>query len=67
VSELSLDPGLKILVLTAIANLIVHTKAETSQYLVFAQSYEQRTENPRVVNSVITPVNMDPESSALVA
>jgi anaerobic C4-dicarboxylate transporter len=33
---------------------------------VFAESSEQRTENPRVENSVITPVNMDPEGSELI-
>jgi hypothetical protein len=33
---------------------------------VFAQSFEQRTENPRVGNSVITPVNMHSEGSVLI-
>jgi hypothetical protein len=33
---------------------------------VFSVSFEQRTENPRVENSVITPINMHPERSALI-
>ena len=33
---------------------------------MFAESSEQRTENPRVGNSVITPVNMHPEGSDLI-
>ena len=38
----------------------------TSQGPVFTESLEQRTENPRVENSVITPVNMHPEGSDLI-
>ena len=33
---------------------------------MFAESFEQRTENPRVGNSVIAPVNMHPEGSDLI-
>jgi hypothetical protein len=33
---------------------------------VFAESFQQMTENPRVENSVITLVNMPPEGSALI-
>jgi hypothetical protein len=33
---------------------------------VFAESFEQRTENPRVENLVITPVNTHPEGSDLI-
>jgi hypothetical protein len=50
----------------SIADLIVHTKNVTPQGHVFAKSFEQRTENPRVENSVITPVNMRPEGSDLI-
>ena len=49
-----------------IADLIVHTKTATSLGPVFTESLEQRTENPRVENSVITPVNMHPEDSDLI-
>ena len=52
--------------LQSIADLIVHTKTVTSQGPVFARSLEQRTENPRVGNSVIAPVNMHPEGSDLI-
>jgi hypothetical protein len=52
--------------LQSIADLIVHTKNVTPQGHVFAKSFEQRTENPRVENSVITPVNMRPEGSDLI-
>jgi hypothetical protein len=50
----------------SIADLIVHTKNVTPQGHVFAESLEQGTENPRVENSVITPVNMRPEGSDLI-
>ena len=33
---------------------------------MFARSCEQRTENTRVENSVITPVNMHPEGCDLI-
>ncbi len=33
---------------------------------MFAESFEQRTENPRVENLVITSVNMHPEGSDLI-
>jgi hypothetical protein len=33
---------------------------------VFTESFEQRTENLRVVNSAITPGNMHPEGSDLI-
>ena len=33
---------------------------------MFAESFEQRTENPRLGNSVITPVNRHPEGSDLI-
>ena len=33
---------------------------------MFAQSSKQRTENPRVENSVITPGNMHPEGFDLI-
>ena len=52
--------------LQSIADLIVHTKTVTSQEPVFTVSLEQRTENPRVVNSVIAPVNMHPEGFDLI-
>jgi hypothetical protein len=52
--------------LQSIADLIVHTKNVTPQGPVFARSLEQRTENPRVGNSVIAPVNMHPEGSDLI-
>ena len=45
----------------AITELIAHTKTVTAQGPVFAQPFEQRTENPRVESSVITPVSMHPE------
>jgi hypothetical protein len=50
----------------SITDLIVHTKIVTSQSPVFAESFEQRTENPRVENSVITAINMHPEGSDLI-
>ena len=50
----------------SITDLIVHTKTVTSQGPVFTESFEQRTENPRVENSVITPVAMHPEGSNLI-
>ena len=40
-------------------------KTVTSLSTVLAKSSEQRTENPRVENSVITPVNMHSEGSDL--
>ena len=46
--------------------LSVNTKTVTSQGPVFAQSSEQGTDNPRVKNLVITPVNMQPEGSDLI-
>jgi hypothetical protein len=46
--------------------LIAHTKTVTSQEPVFTQSLEQRTENPRVGNPAITPVNMHPEGSDMI-
>jgi hypothetical protein len=49
--------------LQSIADLIVHTKNVTPQGHVFAKSFEQRTENPRVGNPAITPVNMHSEGS----
>ena len=49
-----------------ITDLIVHTKTVTSLGPVFSQSLEQRTENPRVVNSVILAVNMDTEGFDLI-
>ena len=52
--------------LQSIADLSVHTKTVTLLGPVFARSCEQRTENPRVGNSVITPVNMHPEGSDLI-
>jgi hypothetical protein len=33
---------------------------------MFAESFEQRTENARVENLVITPVNTHPEGSDLI-
>jgi hypothetical protein len=33
---------------------------------VFADSFEQRTEHPRVENLVITPVSMEPEGFDLI-
>jgi hypothetical protein len=50
----------------SIADLSTHTKTETSQGPVFYHSSEQRTENPRVENLVITPVNTHPEGSDLI-
>jgi hypothetical protein len=50
----------------SIADLSIHTKTVTSQGLIFAESFGQRTENPRVENSVITPVNMHPEGFDLI-
>ena len=50
----------------SITDFIVHTKMATSQGPVFTESLEQRTENPRVGNSVITAVNMHPEGSDLI-
>jgi hypothetical protein len=47
----------------SITDLIAHTKTITFQGPVFAKSSEQRTENPRVENLVITPVNTHPEGS----
>ena len=52
--------------LQSIADLIVHTKNVTPQGHVFTESLEQGTENPRVGNSVIAPVNMHPEGSDLI-
>jgi hypothetical protein len=50
----------------SITDLIDHTKTVTSQGLVFTESFEQRTENPRVENTAITPVNMHPEGFDLI-
>ena len=50
----------------SIADLSTHTKNGNSQGPVFTESSEQRTENPRVENSVIAPVNMHPEGSDLI-
>jgi hypothetical protein len=50
----------------SIADLIVHTKNVTPQGHVFAKSFEQRTENPRVGNPAITPVNMHSEGFDLI-
>jgi hypothetical protein len=52
--------------LQSITDLIVHTKTVTSQGPVFTESFEQRTENPHVGNSVIAPVNMHPEGFDLI-
>ena len=52
--------------LQSITDLIVHTKNVTPQGPVFARSFEQGTENPRIENSVITPVAMHPEGSNLI-
>ena len=41
-------------------------KTETPKNAQVAQSVEQRTENPRVENSVITPTSMNPEGSDLI-
>jgi hypothetical protein len=49
-----------------IIDLNAHTKIVTSQGSVFTESSEQRTENPRVENSVITPGNMHPEGFDLI-
>ena len=49
-----------------IIDLNAHTKIVTSQGSVFTESSEQRTENPRVENSVITPVNMHSEGFDLI-
>ena len=46
--------------------LLPTKKTVTSQGPVFARSCEQRTENTRVENSVITPVNMHPEGCDLI-
>ena len=50
----------------SITDLIVHTKTVTSPEPLFTQSLDQWTENPRVENSVITPVAMHPEGSNLI-
>jgi hypothetical protein len=50
----------------SIADLIVHTKNVTPQGHVFAESLEQGTENPRVGNPAITPVNMHSEGFDLI-
>jgi hypothetical protein len=50
----------------SITDPITHTKTATSQDPVFTESSEQRTENPRVENLVITPVNTHPEGSDLI-
>ena len=50
----------------SITDLIAHAKIVTSQELVLADSAKQRTENPRVESSVITPVNTHPEGSDLI-
>ena len=50
----------------SITDFIAHKKTVTSQGPVFARSCEQRTENPRVENPAITPVNMHPEGSDLI-
>ena len=42
------------------------TKSVIHQSRVVAQSVEQRTENPRVLNSVLTPVNMNFKGSDLI-
>jgi len=47
-------------------DLIVFTKTVTSQGPVFTESFEQRTENPRVENSVFTPANMISEGFDLI-
>jgi hypothetical protein len=46
--------------------LIVQTKTVTSPAPVFTESFEQRTENPRVGNPAITPVNMHSEGFDLI-
>ena len=50
----------------SITDFIAHKKTVTSQGPVFTMSCEQRTENPRVGNSVIAPVNMHPEGCDLI-
>jgi hypothetical protein len=50
----------------SITDLIVLTKTVTSKGHVFDQWFEQRTENSRVENSVITPVNMHSEGFDLI-
>ena len=50
----------------SITDLIVHTKTATSQGSMFADSFEPRTENPRVENSVIMPGNMPHEGFDLI-
>jgi hypothetical protein len=52
--------------LQSITDPSTHTKNVTPQGHVFTESFEQGTENPRVENSVITPVNMRPEGSDLI-
>ena len=52
--------------LQSIADLIVHTKTVTSQEPVFTVSLEQRTENPRVENTVITAIKLNFEGSDLI-
>ena len=46
--------------------LLPTKKTPPSQGPVFTESSEQRTENPRVVNSVILAVNMDTEGFDLI-
>jgi hypothetical protein len=43
-----------------------YTKIVTSQGPEFVYSSEQSTENPRVENTAITPVNMNPEGFDLI-
>ena len=50
----------------SITDLSVHTKTTPSQGPVFTESSEQRTENPRVEKSVITPINIHSESLDLI-
>jgi hypothetical protein len=52
--------------LQSITDPSTHTKNGNSQGLDFAQSFEQRTENPRVGNPAITPVIMHSEGSDLI-
>ena len=52
--------------LQSIADLIVHTKNVTPQGHVFTESFEQRTENPRVGKSIITAIKLNFEGSDLI-
>ena len=50
----------------SITDLIVHTKTVTSPEPLFTQSLDQWTENPRVVNCVLTAIKLNFEGSHLI-